>query len=157
MSSKRKILQKYLKIQYEYSQKYGGKCICLMKNRDLYEAYYIGNTGIVETIVDTLGMVFSIKKTLINSETESNLCMADYNLYTMGFPLRLFNKYKERLVNNNFTVIVIRRGKRNGKRGFIISRIGVVYYKKFEYPSFYLSYRCCQKILFLKSLIIVIF
>lgn len=97
-------LEEYFRLQKEYDLKYGDRTLLFMQNGSFYEFYYLlGNSQdltLIENISDLLGLRLALKdgKNRTKAGTISNP-------YLIGFPCTVYEKYKNILLNNNYTLV----------------------------------------------------
>ena len=111
MSKKEYLFDYYKNLYKEYSLKFvGNDIIILMQVGSFYEIYDSGDYSLVnmDTISSILNMVVTKKD---KSKKETN----EKNHLLIGFPCLALNKYIPKLLENNYTVILVEQFISNGK------------------------------------------
>ena len=97
------IIDDYLELQQKYEKQYGPQTVVLMEVGSFYELYGVNNTdhniGKVEEIARLLDIQMTRKNKKILENSFKNPLLA-------GFPSFCLQKYLERLVQHDFTVVV---------------------------------------------------
>jgi len=94
--NKEQVWQLYLKFQEKYEKIYGEKCICFMQVGSFYEIYSLKKEGYMQNVCDIMGIIVSNKN--IGSEI---------NPYMAGVPDHGVKKFLDRLIVENYTVVII--------------------------------------------------
>ena len=102
MSAKKNIVDEYLDIHDKYVKKFGSNSIILMQVGSFHEAYSIDNRGpLLHKIGDEINCIVTRKnKKCIDKPSVSNP-------YMMGVPSHSLDRYLNRLIDNNYRIIVI--------------------------------------------------
>jgi len=110
------MIDEYLKLQDKYQKKYGEKTIVLYECGQFFEIYGVVNNevklGNIYEIADITNLSVSKKNNKYGPITKKNPLMA-------GFPNHSFEKWKNILLKNNYTIIKIEQdshGKKNPSR-----------------------------------------
>lgn len=103
------ILNEYINFRNEYISKYGENTLVLLQNGTFFEIYAvindneeIGEINIYEICQSILGIVVSKRNKKIKEITRQNFLQA-------GFGVDYIAKYLKMLLNNNYTVVLVRQ------------------------------------------------
>lgn len=97
------LIDDYLELQEKYEKKYGEKTIVLMEVGDFFEIYGVVNDE------KTRGKIYEVADiTNLNvSKKKSDLPISEKNPLMAGFPNYSFDKWKEILLRNEYTIIKV--------------------------------------------------
>lgn len=100
------IWKQYIDFQNKYSEIYGDRCICFMQVGSFYEIYSLEKEGYMKDACDIMGIII----------TQKNISGSDINPYMAGVPDHGVKKFLDRLVQENYTIIIIDQiGSKNSK------------------------------------------
>ncbi len=107
------VWKQYIQLQDQYSKKYGDKCICLIQVGSFYEIYSLHEEGYMKDVCDIMGITISNKN--VGEEV---------NPYMAGVPDYGVKKFLDRLIEENYTVVIIDQiGPKNSKGGYDIREV----------------------------------
>lgn len=102
------VWKQYIDAQKKYSDIYGDRCICLMQVGSFYEIYSIQKEGYMKEVCEIMGIIVSQKNVGI-----------DINPYMAGVPDHGVKKFIDKLIQENYTVVIIDQiGPKNSKGGY---------------------------------------
>ena len=102
------VWKQYIESQKKYSDIYGNRCICLMQVGSFYEIYSIQKEGYMKEVCEIMGIIVSQKNIGI-----------DVNPYMAGVPDHGVKKFIDKLIQENYTVVIIDQiGPKNSKGGY---------------------------------------
>lgn len=97
------VWKQYIDFQNKYSKIYGDKSICFMQVGSFYEIYSIEDTGYIKSACDIMGIAITQKQ-------------IEGKPYMAGMPDHGVKKFLDRLIDDNYTVIIIDQiGTKNSK------------------------------------------
>ena len=102
------IIDDYLEIQQKYEKKYGAFTVVLMEVGSFYEVYGVDNKEFKIGKVEEVARLLDIQMTRKNKKIAEN---SFRNPLLAGFPSFCLQKYLERLVENDFTVVVVEQDR----------------------------------------------
>lgn len=104
------LIQVYLDLQKEYSQKYGEKTVLLMQVGSFYEVYGVPKQDKTQDLANACRLIRTKKN-------KSNPVVSVHNPWMVGFPIAHLEKFVEILIKNDYTVAVHIQVK-NGEDSF---------------------------------------
>jgi len=104
--NKTPIWKQYIEFQDKYMNIYGEQCICFMQVGSFYEIYSLNKDKYIKEVCDIMGIII----------TQKNIPGSEINPYMAGFPEHGIKKFLDKLVQYNYTIILIDQiGPKNSK------------------------------------------
>lgn len=105
------ILKEYKKLYKKYKQEHGDKTVLLMQIGKFYEIYTIDEKNLKVGNAEEIANILEIKLTKKDSNKEYN----ESNPYFTGFPISSSLKYINKLIKNEYIVVVYDQEESNDK------------------------------------------
>ena len=100
INQKNNLIEEYFRLQEKYSKKYGINTILFLQVGSFHEAYQTLDKGYnLVKLSETLNIIVSKKNKSIPDVNFSNP-------YMLGFPTATLQKYINKLIENNYTVVI---------------------------------------------------
>ncbi len=98
------IIHEYLDLQEKYEKKYGEKTIVLMQVGGFFEIYGIVNDTVSKGRIYEVSEITNLN---VSKKNDKYSDISDKNPLMAGFPLHSFEKWKDILLKENYTIIKI--------------------------------------------------
>lgn len=106
------LIDEYLELQEKYEKKYGEKTIVLMEVGSFFEIYGVVNDEIQRGRIYEIADITNLTVSKKNSKTEP---VSEKNPLMAGFPNHSFDKWREILLKNEYTIIKIEQDSHGSK------------------------------------------